>query len=83
MWKRASVRVIAMRFTQFWQFDFETQLKAEINRLMSIIIDSLYSNRDVFLRELIANAADVLHSFTKFIEIPVMHRPLTKFDTKL
>eukprot|EP01128_Nolandella_sp_AFSM9_P000336 TRINITY_DN104_c0_g1_i1.p1 TRINITY_DN104_c0_g1~~TRINITY_DN104_c0_g1_i1.p1 ORF type:complete len:757 (+),score=277.02 TRINITY_DN104_c0_g1_i1:149-2419(+) len=34
--------------------------EAEINRLMSIIIDSLYSNRDVFLRELVANSADAL-----------------------
>jgi HSP90 family molecular chaperone len=34
------------------------QFQAEVSRVMNIIIHSLYSNRDVFLRELISNAAD-------------------------
>merc|ERR1719447_1416880 len=38
----------------------EHQFEAEVNRLMEIIIHSLYTDRDIFLRELISNAADAL-----------------------
>ena len=36
------------------------EFKTEVSQLLNLMIHSLYSNRDIFLRELIANAADAI-----------------------
>jgi molecular chaperone HtpG len=36
------------------------QFKAEIQQLLNILVHSLYTDRDIFLRELISNASDAL-----------------------
>nr|WHU24073.1 heat shock protein 90 [Dinophyceae sp.] len=67
------------------------EFQAEVNRLMDIIINSLYTDKQVFLRELVSNAADALekarfHSVqddsylgeTKDLEVKIEHDPEAK-----
>merc|ERR1719361_1946518 len=67
------------------------EFQAEVSRLMDIIINSLYTDKQVFLREIISNAADALekarfHSVqdesylgdNKDLEIKIEHDPDAK-----
>jgi len=67
------------------------EFQSEVSRLMDIIINSLYTDKQVFLRELISNAADALekarfHSVQdetflgdfKDLEVKIEHDPEAK-----
>ncbi|BDD85639.1 molecular chaperone HtpG [Desulfofustis limnaeus] len=53
------------------------EFQAETKKLLDIVINSLYTERDVFIRELISNAADALE---KFRHESLMHGEEELFD---
>jgi len=54
------------------------QYEAEVHKMLDIVINSLYTNKDIFLRELISNASDALDKI-RFLSVT---KPELLGDTK-
>ena len=58
------------------------QFQTEVSRLLHLIIHSLYSNREIFLRELVSNASDALDKL-KYLTVADEAFKSLSFDPKI
>ena len=58
------------------------QFKTEVNQLLQLLIHSLYSNKDIFLREIVSNASDALDKL-KYLTVSDDAYKALKFDPRI
>lgn len=58
------------------------EFKSESKRLLDLMINSIYTNRDIFLREIISNASDAIDKLC-FLSLTDQNVGMTRSDFKI
>ena len=58
------------------------QFQTEVNQLLKLIIHSLYSNKDIFLREIVSNGSDALDKL-KYLSVSDNNYKNIKFEPRI
>ena len=58
------------------------EFQTEVNQLLKLIIHSLYSNKDIFLREIVSNGSDALDKL-KYLTVSDDAYKAIKFEPRI
>src|SRR3954463_6630233 len=80
--RSTQTRSVRRHSSKIEPFMEKLEFQTEVNQLLQLIIHSLYSHREIFLRELISNASDALDKL-KYLNLTTEPYKSLTFDPRI